>query len=132
MSNMPAVKPGNSQAIFFRRRHQPRRPPPAKIRPGRPAPAIGPGTDPNWKVASNVALVIGPLPQFSVAISPFALTLKEIGLKGKLSLSFVSPLKKPGSDAINCTSVGGSLMVVVLTRSSNVRLVEVWKVDVIV
>src|SRR5262249_10767931 len=25
------------QAIFFRRRHQPRRPPPAKIRPGRPA-----------------------------------------------------------------------------------------------
>ena len=33
------------QAIFFRRRHQPRRPPHAKIRPGRPAPAIGPGTD---------------------------------------------------------------------------------------
>jgi hypothetical protein len=26
------------QAIFCRRRHQPRRPPPAKIRPGRPAP----------------------------------------------------------------------------------------------
>ena len=33
-----------AQAIFFRRRHQPRRPPPAKIRPGRPAPAMGPGT----------------------------------------------------------------------------------------
>src|SRR5262245_65007829 len=32
------------QAIFFRRRHQPRRPPPAKIRPGNPAPAMGPGT----------------------------------------------------------------------------------------
>jgi hypothetical protein len=32
------------QAIFCRRRHQARRPPPAKIRPGRPAPAIGPGT----------------------------------------------------------------------------------------
>jgi hypothetical protein len=32
------------QAIFFRRRHQARRPPLAKIRPGRPAPAIGPGT----------------------------------------------------------------------------------------
>jgi hypothetical protein len=32
------------QATFFRRRHQPRRPPLAKIRPGRPAPAMGPGT----------------------------------------------------------------------------------------
>ena len=32
------------QAIFFFRRHQPRRPPLAKIRPGRPAPAMGPGT----------------------------------------------------------------------------------------
>src|SRR5262249_51699014 len=30
--------------VFFRRHHQPRRPPLAKIRPGRPAPAIGPGT----------------------------------------------------------------------------------------
>jgi hypothetical protein len=26
-----------AQAIFFRRRHQPRRPPLAKIRPGRPS-----------------------------------------------------------------------------------------------
>jgi hypothetical protein len=34
----------DAQAIFCRRRHQPRRPPLAKIRPGRPAPAIGPGT----------------------------------------------------------------------------------------
>ena len=33
-----------AQAIFFRRRHQPRRPPLAKIRPGRPAPTMGPGT----------------------------------------------------------------------------------------
>jgi len=31
----------NAQAIFCRRRHQPRRPPPAKIRPGSPAPATG-------------------------------------------------------------------------------------------
>jgi hypothetical protein len=31
------------QAVFFRRRHQPRRPPLAKIRPGRPAPTMGPG-----------------------------------------------------------------------------------------
>jgi hypothetical protein len=33
-----------SQTIFFRRRHQPSRPPLAKIRPGSPAPAMGPGT----------------------------------------------------------------------------------------
>jgi hypothetical protein len=30
-----------AQAVFCRRRHQPRRPPPAKIRPGRPAPTMG-------------------------------------------------------------------------------------------
>jgi hypothetical protein len=34
----------NVQVLFFRRRHQPRRPPLAKIRPGSPAPAMGPGT----------------------------------------------------------------------------------------
>src|SRR5262245_65892607 len=33
-----------AQSIACRRRHQPRRPPPAKMRPGRPAPAMGPGT----------------------------------------------------------------------------------------
>jgi len=33
-----------AQAIFCRRRHQPRRPAPAKISPGNPAPAMGPGT----------------------------------------------------------------------------------------
>src|SRR5262245_61018088 len=32
------------QAFFRRRRHQARRPPPARIRPGSPAPAMGPGT----------------------------------------------------------------------------------------
>jgi hypothetical protein len=40
----------DAQAIFCRRRHQPIRPPLAKIRPGSPAPAMGPGT------ACNVAL----------------------------------------------------------------------------
>src|SRR5437660_9319608 len=35
-----ACKP---QAVFFRRRHQLSRPPLAKIRPGRPAPVMGPG-----------------------------------------------------------------------------------------
>jgi len=44
------------QAIFRRRRHQPRRPPPAKIRPGRPAPAMGPGT----AAVDRVATIVGP------------------------------------------------------------------------
>src|SRR5215475_5898832 len=34
----------DAQAIFCRRRHQPRRPPPANSRPGSPAPTMGPGT----------------------------------------------------------------------------------------
>src|SRR5207253_2475351 len=34
----------DAQAAFCRRRHQPRSPPLAKMRPGRPAPAMGPGT----------------------------------------------------------------------------------------
>src|SRR5258706_10083807 len=33
-----------AQAIFCRRRHQPRRPPQTAISPGRPAPTTGPGT----------------------------------------------------------------------------------------
>jgi hypothetical protein len=33
----------DGQAVFCRRRHQPRRPPIAKIRPGMPAPTMGPG-----------------------------------------------------------------------------------------
>jgi hypothetical protein len=33
-----------AQAVRCRRRHQPRRPPHASIRPGSPAPAMGPGT----------------------------------------------------------------------------------------
>ena len=37
-----------AQAIFFRRRrHQLRRPPLARIKPGRPAPRMGPGTTTN-------------------------------------------------------------------------------------
>src|SRR5262249_12686192 len=35
----------DSRAHAVRRRHQPRRPPLAKIRPGRPAPTMGPGTN---------------------------------------------------------------------------------------
>jgi hypothetical protein len=34
----------DAQATFFRRRHQPSTPPLAKIRPGSPEPAMGPGT----------------------------------------------------------------------------------------
>src|SRR6266403_2377460 len=47
------------QAIFCRRRHQPRRPPPAKIRPGRPAPTMGPGTgDTTCSFSETVAMTV--------------------------------------------------------------------------
>jgi len=35
----------NDYAAAFRRRHQPRRPAPAKSKPGKPAPAMGPGAE---------------------------------------------------------------------------------------
>jgi hypothetical protein len=61
MSSLP-----DAQAIFRRRRHQPRRPPLAKIRPGSPAPAIGPGTASNKKTSLNCETVAGaPLPPAS-------------------------------------------------------------------
>jgi len=46
-----------AQAVRFRRLHQPRRPPLARIRPGSPAPATGPGTDvgPIWSVKLSSA-----------------------------------------------------------------------------
>ena len=50
----------DAQAIFRRRRHQPRRPPPAKIRPGSPAPTTGPGT------AVSSWPLISPPPKFTV------------------------------------------------------------------
>src|SRR5262249_22429503 len=50
----------DAQAIFFRRRHQPSRPPPAKIRPGSPAPAMGPGTG---EVSVTMKEEMMPLPQ---------------------------------------------------------------------
>jgi hypothetical protein len=48
-----------AQAIFCRRRHQARRPPLAKIRPGTPAPTLGPGTSakvPTPKAVDPLAL----------------------------------------------------------------------------
>ena len=43
-TSITSISGRDAQAVFRRRRHQPRRPPLAKIRPGRPAPAMGPGT----------------------------------------------------------------------------------------
>jgi hypothetical protein len=42
-----------AQAIFCRRRHQPRRPPPPNIRPGSSAPTMGPGTGTGTSEASG-------------------------------------------------------------------------------
>src|SRR5205814_6779553 len=60
-----------------RRRHQPRRPPLAKIRPGRPAPAMGPGT---FDMAPN-----------SPSISPLIPSVK----KRVLGLPLLPPVPKP-------------------------------------
>src|SRR5260221_1547879 len=46
-----------AQAIFFRRRHQPRRHPLARIRPGMSAPTVGPGTT-KWSVVSGSTKLI--------------------------------------------------------------------------
>ena len=44
LQGITSISGQDVQATFFRRRHQPRMPPLAKIRPGSPAPAMGPGT----------------------------------------------------------------------------------------
>ena len=56
-----------AQAVFCRRRHQPRRPPLAKIRPGSPAPTMGAGTltPSSEKAALNVGPVAGVGPTMS-------------------------------------------------------------------
>jgi hypothetical protein len=51
-----------SRAHDRRRRHQPSRPPLAKIRPGRPAPAMGPGT------ATGVTEVVKEFPGSPVSV----------------------------------------------------------------
>jgi hypothetical protein len=90
--NGPGAILRSSSTLRCRRRHQPRRPPLAKIRPGSPAPTTGPGTrstsDRNRK--SAVSLVMSPgirakmetsackSPPF--APSPLALSRKKPGL----------------------------------------------------
>jgi hypothetical protein len=63
------------QAIFFRRRHQPRSPPLAKIRPGRPAPAMGAGTGVKVKL-SNVN--VGPVLLKTALVMPKSERLRKI------------------------------------------------------
>src|SRR5947207_5921378 len=64
------------QAIF-RRRHQPRRPPPAKIKPGSPAPAIGPGTP--LKAFTNAEVVEVPPAAPTKSIWSFITKSDDIG-----------------------------------------------------
>src|SRR5262245_30911970 len=44
------------QAVLCRRRHQPRRPPLAKTKPGTPAPATGPGTPTGGRLSGRGGL----------------------------------------------------------------------------
>ena len=85
------------QAIFRRRRHQPRRPPLAKIRPGRPAPAMGPGT-------ANAPLFHEEKPMSKVA--PGAMGFRPLQVKvtrfgSKLAAACPALLLQPGGAAIS-------------------------------
>src|SRR5262245_32335568 len=63
------------QAIFCRRRHQARRPPHAKIRPGSPAPTMGPGTAlPLTKMLSKLAVPSRSMCNWSMATPKKGLT----------------------------------------------------------
>jgi hypothetical protein len=66
-TSIRSISGRDAQAIFRRRRHQPRRPQPAKIRPGSPAPAMGAGTltPSSEKAALNVGPVAGSGPTMS-------------------------------------------------------------------
>jgi hypothetical protein len=56
-----------AQAVFFRRRHQPRSPTLAKIRPGNPAPAMGPGT--TFDIAPNKPSISPLIPSVKKRVS---------------------------------------------------------------
>jgi hypothetical protein len=79
-----------AHAVFCRRRHQPRRPPLAKIMPGSPAPTIGPGTD------TDVVTTISSTAKssaFEVKVSEVkGVPLKEIDPSGKLKPSGIVPV----------------------------------------
>jgi hypothetical protein len=51
-----------AQAIFCRRRHQPRRPPLPKIRPGSPAPTMGAGTARNTRLDAAMIFPVNKIP----------------------------------------------------------------------
>ena len=73
---------GQWQAIFFRRRHQPRSPPHAKIRPpGTPAPAMGTGTGQEIPSQDELAPVNPP-----EVVSPTPLTKTRKPPLGALGL----------------------------------------------
>src|ERR1700704_5288710 len=63
-SFLPSLRGYAAASAFRFRRHKPSRPPPAMIRPGRPAPAMGPGTalDSEMKLKSPKPTVATSLP----------------------------------------------------------------------
>ena len=89
------------QALFFRRRHQPRKPPPAKIRPGSPAPAIGPGT----AAAATVTVKVGEM--FAAAAQDDDAPASQFGGLGELSGRGTPGHGRPGRAQVNGTLRGG-------------------------
>jgi hypothetical protein len=85
------------QAILCRRRHQPRRPPLAKMRPGRPAPAMGPGTsEPELRLHSwpKALLTVPPFsgPPVYPTRPPVIFNARMLGTGGPINCMSVVPL----------------------------------------
>src|SRR5215469_15631950 len=99
-----------TQLLFCRRRHQPRRPPLAKIRPGSPAPAMGTGTT-GQEIPSGQTAPVNP-PE--VSPTPTTRTLKaplgalELTEKPKLVERIKSILGGRGGSVCICWRFGPS------------------------
>src|SRR5262249_31538986 len=71
----------------LRRRHQPRRPPHAAIRPGRPAPAMGPGTATGTRISPTF-----PRRVPGIALKLFAIACPSVKPKTLSPIDEFSPI----------------------------------------
>jgi hypothetical protein len=74
---------GLRQAIFCRRRHQPRRPPLAKISPGSPAPTMGAGTARNTRLDAAMIFPVNKIPISTVIEGRGAQEMVALVLRAK-------------------------------------------------
>src|SRR5262249_10908523 len=105
------------QAIFRRRRHQPRSPPPAKIRPGKPAPTIEPGTGTGIKtIYAGAQLAKQVDPSYTNFVSP-SISSEDHGSRGN-SYPRLRGIARPWG---RCVSPGACLLIPVQPISHRPR-----------